>query len=562
MGFFHRLNASVAGSPVGKWFKLEGSGAKNERIGSNFTTEMRAGLATFVTMAYIISVNATILSDTGGTCGCTQGPDVCLADPVYQDCLRDLRKDLITATSAIATISTFAMGLFANLPLALAPGLGVNAYFAYTVVGFHGTGKVSYQTALAAVFIEGLIFLALSLLGLRQLLTKVVPLSIKTATAAGIGLFLAFIGLQSSEGIGIVGGSSATLVTLGGCPPDFKDKNGACTSRTMESPTTWVGILGFIIIAILMSYRVKGSLLIGIVFISAISWFRSTSITYFPYTDNGNSAFDYFKQVVDVPKIRHTAGALDFNLSSSSVWIALVTMLYVDILDTTGSLFSMAKYAGLVDEHGDFEGSYPAFITDAASISIGSLLGTSPNTVFIESGAGIAEGGKTGLTAIAASFFFFLSLFFAPIFASFPPWATGPALILVGVLMAQTAFADINWRYLPDAIPAFLTIAIMPMTYSIAYGLIAGLGSYIAINGTIYLLRVVSGGRLVPADKDLKEQWGPEHARELLPFWLSYFFRYGKDDEKRGDRSVGATNVEEEGDVEISVHQEGDKHLD
>ncbi|KAJ3266836.1 hypothetical protein HK104_006013, partial [Borealophlyctis nickersoniae] len=381
-----RLNDAVASSAVGRWFSLAGSGAKKERPNSRFTTELRAGVATFMTMAYIISVNANILTDSGGPCGCTAAPPVCLADPAYQSCLAHIKKDYITATAAIAAISCVAMGLFSNLPIALAPGMGLNAYFAYQVVGFQGSGKVPYRTALAAVFIEGIIFMVLSAFGLRQLLAKAVPLSIKVATGGGIGLFLALIGSESSAGIGLVTGDNATLVALGGCPASSKDPvTGHCLSNTMEGGATWLGILGLLLIGILLSFRVKGSILIGIIFISAISWFRNSAVTYFPYTEKGDAMFTYFSKVVDTPTIRRTAGSLDFNLSGSQVWIALVTFLYVDILDATGTMFSMAKFAGFLDETGDFEGSYAAFLTDAASISIGALMGTSPNTAFIES---------------------------------------------------------------------------------------------------------------------------------------------------------------------------------
>ncbi|TPX63677.1 hypothetical protein SpCBS45565_g06459 [Spizellomyces sp. 'palustris'] len=545
MGALETLNARIAATRAGKWFKLEGSGAIKERRGTRFTTEVRAGLATFVTMAYIISVNANILTDSGGTCGCSpRAPSVCLQDPEYLACLADIKKDLITATSAIAVIGCFLMGTFANLPLAIAPGLGLNAYFTYQVVGLHGSGNVSYQTALAAVFIEGIIFLVLSALGLRQLLTKAVPMSIKTASAAGIGLFLTFIGLQSSAGIGLVTGDGATLVALGGCPESEK-KGGVCLAHHMEGGHTWLGILGFLIIAFLTIFRVKGSILIGIIFISAVSWFRHTPVTFFPDTPSGNDAFDYFKKVVDVPRIRHIGGALDFSLGSGEVWVALITFLYVDILDTTGTMFSMAKYAGFMDESGDFEGSYPAFLSDATAITVGAVLGTSPSTAFIESGAGIAEGGRTGITALVTSFFFLLSLFFAPIFASFPPWSTGPALILVGAMMAQSAFSEINFKYLPDAIPAFLTIILMPLTYSIAYGLIAGIGSYIVINTVLLVLKKVSKGRWVPPDAENKEEWGPKEMKDLYPSWVNYLLGKSRGGKGGDEATVHEAEVKE-----------------
>ncbi|RYQ84709.1 hypothetical protein Ahy_B10g104169 isoform B [Arachis hypogaea] len=407
------INAYVANSRIGKRFKL------SER-NTTFTTELRAGTATFLTMAYILAVNASILTDSGGTCSvsdcvplcsdpsiplsnCTgpslsiKKPDVsCKFDPVnpgYAACLEKTRKDLIVATVASSLIGCVIMGAFANLPLGLAPGMGTNAYFAYTVVGFHGSGNVSYQSALAAVFIEGLIFLLLSAIGLRAKLAKLVPKPVRISSSAGIGLFLAFIGLQNNQGIGL-----------------------------------------------------------------------------------------YFKKVVDIHSIKSTAGALSFKgINTGHFWEALVTFLYVDILDTTGTLYSMARFAGFVDANGNFQGQYFAFMSDATSIVVGSLLGTSPVTAFIESSTGIREGGRTGITALTVAGYFFLAFFFTPLLASIPAWAVGPPLILVGVLMMRSV-VEIDWDDMRQAIPAFVTLLLMPLTYSIAYGLIGGIGTYVVLN--------------------------------------------------------------------------------
>ncbi|KAG0363014.1 hypothetical protein BGZ54_008384 [Gamsiella multidivaricata] len=518
--FFERLNYNMAMSPIGRYFRLEGSGARRERLGSKFTTELRAGLTTF---AYIISVNALIVTDSGGPCVCNDAGNTtdvgCFNDPDYVQCLRILKLDLITATAAIACLSTLLMGLFANLPLGLAPGMGLNAYFTYTVVGFHGSKAIKYETALAAVFIEGILFVLLSVFGIRQWLARLVPQSIKIATGAGIGLYLMFIGVQSSAGIGLIGRDDATLVTLTGC---IKDATGLCEDGTrMRSPTTWMGIFGFVIISICLLYRVKGAVLVGILFISILSWFRGTTFTYFPYTDAGNAMFDYFKKVVTFHPIEYTLGKMNFQLNNSEIWIALITFLYVDIMDTTGTLYSMAKFGGFMYKNGDFDGSSAAFLCDATSISIGACFGVPPVTAFIESGAGITEGGKTGLASVVTAFLFFISLFFSPIFASFPPWATGPALIVVGSMMIKSV-RSINWDYIGDAIPAFLTIALMPLSYSIAYGLIAGVGSYAVINGSVYFLEIISGGRFTPEDKDLKEPWTNEGftLANVLPGWV------------------------------------------
>ncbi|XP_043703969.1 adenine/guanine permease AZG1-like [Telopea speciosissima] len=519
-----RVNSFVGNSRVGKYFKLD-------KRGSTFTTELRAGTATFLTMAYILAVNASILTDSGGTCtvadcvplcsnpsisisNCAASnftvvqPGVsCKFDPVnpgYTACLNGVRRDLIVATVASSLIGCVIMGGFANLPLALAPGMGANAYFAYSVVGFHGSGNVTYGTALAAVFIEGLIFLLISAIGLRTKLAKLVPKPVRISSSAGIGLFLAFIGLQSGEGLGLVSFSSATLVTIGACPanslasvaPVITYPNGTvalmpggtvsggilCLNNQMLSPTFWLGAVGFVIIAYCLVKNIKGAMIYGIVFVTAISWFRNTQVTAFPNTDAGNSAYQYFKQVVDVHAINSTKGALDFTgINQGYFWEALVTFLYVDILDTTGTLYSMARFAGFVDSNGDFEGQYFAFMSDATSIVIGSLLGTSPVTVFIESSTGIREGGRTGLTALTVAGFFFLSFFFTPLLASIPVWAVGSPLILVGVLMMRSV-VEIEWNDMKQAIPAFVTLILMPMSYSIAYGLIGGIGTYIVLH--------------------------------------------------------------------------------
>ncbi|XAR71874.1 hypothetical protein NMG60_11018318 [Bertholletia excelsa] len=519
-----RLNKFMAESRVGRRFKLA------ERK-TTFTTELRAGTATFLTMAYILAVNASILSDSGGTCsvadciplcsntsvaaancsgaGLTliQPDESCKFDPVnpgYSACVERIRKDLIVATVASSLIGCLIMGTFANLPLALAPGMGTNAYFAYTVVGYHGSGNISYQSALAAVFIEGLIFLFVSAIGLRAKLAKLVPKPVRISSSAGIGLFLAFIGLQSNEGIGLVGFSSSTLVTLGACPssaqaavaPVVTADNGTvsllpggsvsgdilCLHGRMESPTFWLGVVGFVIIAYCLVKNVKGAMIYGIVFVTAVSWFRHTSVTAFPDTADGDSAFEYFKKIVDVHIIKDTAGALSFkSIGTGHFWEALVTFLYVDILDTTGTLYSMARFAGFTDSNGDFEGQYFAFMSDASSIVVGSLLGTSPVTAFIESSTGIREGGRTGLTALTVAAYFLLAFFFTPVLASIPAWAVGPPLILVGVLMMK-AVVEVEWGDMRQAIPAFLTLILMPMTYSIAYGLIGGIGTYVVLH--------------------------------------------------------------------------------
>ncbi|KAK0473583.1 permease family-domain-containing protein [Armillaria novae-zelandiae] len=506
--FVDLLNAQVADSFVGRWFKLEGSGHPKERVGSRFTTEIRAGLTTWAAMAYIISVNASILSDSGGTCVCTTD-DLCVNDAAYTTCVNEVRNDLITSTAAIAALSSFLMGLLANLPVGMAPGLGLNAYFTYSVVGYHGSGIISYREALAAVFLEGWIFLILSILGLRQWLVRIMPQSLVLAVGAGIGLFIAFIGLGAS-GLFVIGGDTTNFVGLGGCKAEnfVEGMDNYCANGVLQSPTMWLGIfLGGIFTVLLMMYRIRGAILIGIFLVSIISWPRPTSVTYFPHTDSGDQLFDYFKKVVTFHKLEKIGNAIDYNYGNGQVWYALITFLYVDILDTTGTLYSMAKFAGLRDPVSlDFEGSTIAYCVDAFCISMGALMGTSPVTAYIESATGISEGGKTGITAITTGLAFFVSVFFAPVFASIPGWATGGALVIVGSLMIRNV-REINWDYIGDAVPAFLTLLVIPLSYNIAYGVIAGVCSYILLNGVPWIIGKLTGGRLLPPTIDAAEEW-------------------------------------------------------
>lgn len=349
------------------------------------------GLATFFAMAYIISVNASIVSSTGGTCVCTSSSDpICTTDPDYLQCVQEVNRDLVTGTAAIAALTSFCMGLFANMPIALAPGMGINAYFTYQVVGFHGSGPVSYRMALTAVFVEGLIFIALTILGLRQWLAKAIPSSLKIACGAGIGLYLALIGLTYSAGIGAITGGSVDPLQIAGCIPDLRDPDtGICTTGQMRNPTMWLGIFcGGLFTTFLMMYRVKGALCIGILLVAIVSWPRNTPVTAFPDTAIGDSSFDFFKQVVSFHPIKHVLAAQDWNITgpqAGQFGLALITFLYVDILDCTGTLYSMARFCGAVDEvTQDFEGSAVAYLVDAAGITIGSLFGCPPVTAFIE----------------------------------------------------------------------------------------------------------------------------------------------------------------------------------
>jgi AGZA family xanthine/uracil permease-like MFS transporter len=363
--------------------------------------------------------------------------------------------------------------------------MGLNAYFTYQVVGYHGTGIVPYKIALTAVFVEGFIFMFLALTGMRQWLVRMIPATIKTACGVGIGLFLTEIGLSYSAGIGAVTGGWSTPTAIGGCPSGLLDDHGECTSGIMTNPA-----VGPIIIVystgeitdlsaldvdwyhswrhsrrfpdgIQGEERNHGRHRFGVDSVLAVSVFlltsllyrfffdkpsrRGTNYTYFPDTPAGNDRWDFFSKVVAFHPIQMTLAAQEWSLTgtnASQFALALVTFLYVDIIDCTATLYSMAKFCDVVDDDGDFPRSTMAYCTDAACISVGALFGCSPVTAFIESGAGIAEGGRTGLTAMTTGLCFLVSLFFAPILASIPPWATGSTLVLVSSIRMRYSWCD------------------------------------------------------------------------------------------------------------------------
>ncbi|GAB4816680.1 hypothetical protein N2152v2_003726 [Parachlorella kessleri] len=457
----------------------------------------------------------------------TLGP-ACLAnatDRGAQSCLESLKASLITATAASSLISTFLIGFLGNLPLALAPGVGISAYVAYTVVGQYGQGTLTYQEAMTALFVEGWIFLVLSFTGVRGGLVKYMPKSIAMASSVGIGLLLAFTGLQN---LGVIAFDSNTFVGVGGCdqhqqtyiyaldePLNASQVLGfqaamvndssiflpipaavhGCSGGKMRSATMWLGIAGGVLMAVLLFAGVKGSLVIGIVFVTVISWIPNHSASYLGEASairGGEYRLQYFKKVVAVPSLDLTGLAWDWSaFNNGHLWVALFTFLYIDLLDCTGSLLSMARLMdyfvpGFLSEEMEFPGQMWAFLSDGVGILSGSMMGTTSLTVYVESAAGIEDGGRTGLTAIVVSFFFFVALFFSPILASIPPYATGPALVLVGSIMLGYT-AHIPWDDIGEGVPAFLTIIVMPFTYSVAYGVIAGLASYIAIHAPFWL---------------------------------------------------------------------------
>ncbi|KAJ6418141.1 hypothetical protein OIU84_001514 [Salix udensis] len=352
------------------------------------------------------------LAYSGGTCSVsdcsspanqTAGPD-CMLKPNegYQSCLDKTKSDLVVATLLSAMIGSFAMGILANLPLGLAPGMGPNAFVAYNLVGFHGSGPISYKTAMAIVLVEGCAFFVVSALGLREKLARIIPKPVRLACAAGIGLFIAFVGLQVHQGVGLVGPDQSTLVTVTACS-STNLVTGECISGKMRSPTFWLGSVGLLITCYGLMKKIKGSMIYGIIFVTVISWIRGTGVTYFPDNPVGDNNYKYFKKVVGFHKIQSTAGAISFaNFNTSDVWLALVTLFYVDMLGTTGILYTMAEIGGFVNEEGSFEGQYMAFIVDSGSTIVGSTLGVTTAATYAESSAGIREGGRTGLTACSS----------------------------------------------------------------------------------------------------------------------------------------------------------------
>ncbi|KAE8688952.1 Adenine/guanine permease AZG1 [Hibiscus syriacus] len=478
------VNDAVSKSKVGKFFKLE---ARK----TCFTKELRAGTATFLTMAYIITVNATIIADSGGTCSvadCTAPANQnasldCMLKPNigYENCVSKTKNDLVVATVLSAMVGSFAMGVLANLPLGLAPGMGPNAYLAYNLVGFHGSGSISYRTAMAVILVEGCVFLAISATGVRARLARLIPQPVRLACGAGIGLFIAFVGLQVHQGVGLVGPDPTTLVTVSACA-ELDPGSGTCLGGKVKSPTFWLAMVGFLMTCYGLMKDVKGGMIYGISFVTLVSWIRGTSFTVFPETPLGDTNYNYFKKVVDFHTIQSTAGVISFrHFNRSEVWVALGTLLYVDVLATTETLYTMAEIGGFLDDKGSFEGEYLAYIVDASSTIIGSALGVSPVATYVESSAGIREGGRTGLTGVIIGSYFFLSMFFTPLLTSVPPWAIGPSLVMVGVMMMKVV-KDIDWGNMKAAVPAFVTMLIMPLTYSIANGIIGGIGVYFALS--------------------------------------------------------------------------------
>ncbi len=404
---------------IDRFFDLKGRG-------TSVPTEIMAGFTTFLTMAYIVLVNPAILSQTGM--------------PVAA---------VAAATCASAAFASILMGVFANTPLALAPGMGLNAYFTFTVV--KGMG-LPWQVALGCVFISGICFLVLTVAGVRQLIVNAIPRPLFAAVAGGIGLFIAFIGLKEA---GIVVANPATTVALG----------------DLKAPMTALALAGLVLTAALSAWRVKGAILIGILAVSAAAWaLHLVSFTPQPYS---------------LSELTGTIGALDIkgalNLGHGfGILEVIFVFLFVDLFDNVGTLVAVSTKAGLVDADGKIPRLNRILTADSIATIFGSLMGTSTVTSYIESAAGVEAGGRTGLTAVVTGLLFLVAMVFAPYAQLIPAAATAPALIIVGSMMMKP-LADIDWDDAGVAVPAFLTLIGIPLTFSIANGLAFGITAYALI---------------------------------------------------------------------------------
>ncbi|MHB9056949.1 MAG: NCS2 family permease [Paludibacteraceae bacterium] len=400
-----------------KFFKLK----END---TNVRREIVAGIITFLTMSYILAVNPQILGATG------------------------MDKQALFTTTALAAIAgTLFMAIFANVPIAQAPGMGLNNFFAFTVVLAMG---YTWQFALTAVIIEGFIFMILTLFNIREIIINNIPKALKEAIPIGIGLFITFIGLKSA---GIVTGNPHTLVQLG----------------NMGDPNVWIALLGLVVIAILLVKKIHGAILIGIL-----------ASTVFALT-LGKIQIPAGSLVSLPPSISPILVKFEWSqVFSFDMLIVVFTFLLVNLFDSMGTLIGVISKIGKSDEHGNFPQIQKALFADALGTIAGALLGTSPNTAYVESASGVAAGGRTGLTSVSTAFMFFLALFFAPVFLMVPAAATAPALIIIGLFM-MSSVGKIDFNEMSDGLPAFITIIFMPFTYSIAQGIIFGMLSFTII---------------------------------------------------------------------------------
>ena len=392
----------------------------------NIKTEVMAGITTFLTMAYILAVNPSIFSN--------------LADKGMDT------NAVFTATALAAIIGTLAMAIYAKKPFGLAPGMGLNAFFVFTVCLTMG---YSWQFALTAILIEGFIFVVLTLTKVRTLIVDAIPASVKRAIGAGIGLFIAFIGLKNA---GIIVESSATFVTIG----------------TMTEGTALLGVIGIVLTSVLVIKNVPGSLLIGIL---------ATALIGIPM------GVTHFSGVVDTPpSVAPLFCQFEFHhIFTLDMLVVVFTFLFIDMFDTMGTLVGVCTKAGMMQNDGRIPGLNKAFMADAVATMAGACLGASTTTTYVESAAGVAQGGRSGLTAFSTAMCFVVAMFFAPLFLSIPAAATTPVLVIVGLFML-TPVKDIDLDDYAESIPAFITIVMMPLTYSISDGILCGVISYVLIN--------------------------------------------------------------------------------
>ena len=392
----------------------------------NVKTEIMAGIVTFLTMSYILAVNPSIFSNLA-----SQGMDT---------------EAVFTATALAAIIGTLLMALYAKLPFGLAPGMGLNAFFVFTVCLTMG---YSWQFALTAVFIEGIIFIILTLTNIRSLIVNAIPMSMKKAIGAGIGLFIAFIGMQNA---GIIVNSDATLVVLGDC----------------TSGSALLAIIGIVICSFFIVLNIKGGLLVGILI---------TTIIGIPM------GITHLDGIVDTPpSVAPIFCQFQWDqICSLDMVVVVFTFLFIDMFDTMGTLIGVSGRAGILDEKGNMPRLNQAFMADAVATVCGSALGTSTTTTYVESAAGVAQGGRSGLTAFVTAVCFALSLLFAPLFLAIPSAATAPALILVGLFMIAP-LKDLDYYDYSESIPAFFTLILMPLAYSISDSILIGIIFYVVIN--------------------------------------------------------------------------------
>lgn len=405
----------------------------------DFKKEIIAGITTFLTMAYIIAVNPNILGTDG--IGMDKGA-------------------LVTSTCLAAAFASIIMGVYANLPFVLASGMGLNAYFAYSVVLGKG---VSWNVALTAVFVEGIIFILMSLFKVREAVVNAIPVNMKHAVTAGIGLFIAFIGLTGS---GLVVADESTYLALG----------------NFALPTALIAFIGVIIIAVLDKKGTKASILIGIVVSTLLAWGyavinHENAAALGIYLPEGIFKFESIAPIagkIDLAYVLHPSNIMNFI-------VIVCTFLFVDFFDTVGTLVGVCSRAGMLDEDGKVPNAGKALMSDAIGTTVGACLGVSTVTTYVESSTGVAAGGRTGWTAVTSGILFLIAMFFSPIFIAIPSCATAPALIYVGYLMLG-AVKNIDFNEITEGLPAFITIAMMPLTYSIGDGLTIGVIAYVLIN--------------------------------------------------------------------------------